>query len=139
MKYFLSSVVCLLFLNTNIFASEIINCSILPTLSTEDNENITLWLIYRGVIRNSTEKIIDQSHVTFEVDNMKTLNHDKVFNDDIAAYEYMRFETYVYIISHRGLSEYLFGKELEKTNVIFNNIMDGLNKEDIKCSMILSN
>ncbi|MDA9779641.1 hypothetical protein N9B84_01745 [Amylibacter sp.] len=104
-------------------------------MSTEDNENITLRLIYRGVIRNSTEKIIDQSHVTFEVDNMKTLNHDRVFYDGIAAYEYMRFETTVYIIDHFGLSEYLFGKELEKTNIIFNNIMDGLNKEDIKCSV----
>jgi hypothetical protein len=76
MKYFLSSVVCLLFLNTNVFAQEVISCSIKPKLSTKNNERILLQLNYRAVFRNNTEKYIERPHITFDVDNMKILNHD---------------------------------------------------------------
>ncbi len=136
MKYFLSSVVCLLFLNTNIFASEIINCSIKPKLYTYNDQDISLILTYTGTIRNTSERYIEQANISFEVENTKILNHDETF--DVYAYPNVgkSFEGRYIMIDHNKLSEDMFVKELEKTNVLLNDIMDALNNEEVKCSIL---
>ena len=136
MKYFLSSVVCLLFLNTNIFASEIINCSIKPKLYTYNDQDISLILTYTGTIRNTSERYIEQANIYFEVESTKILNHDATFEFNAYPNEGKSFEGKYYLIEHNYLDKDIFVKELEKTNVLFNDIMNVLNKEEVKCSIL---
>ena len=98
-----------------------------------------LKLNYRAVFRNNTEKYIKRPHITFDVDNMKILNHDIIFKDNFPTNKDKSFEDWFYIIKHHGLSEDQFGKALDETNDSYNNLMNVLNKEDVKCSMITSN
>ena len=139
MRYYLSSMVCLLLLNTNIFAQEVMSCSIQPRLSTNNNERILLKLNYRAVFRNNTGKYIERPHIIFDVDNMSVFNHDKIFEIDLHPNESKDFNDWFYVIKHHGLNEDQFDKALNEANIVYRNIMKVLNKEGVKCSMITSN
>jgi hypothetical protein len=136
MRYFLSSVVCLLFFNTNVFASEAVHCSIKPRLTTQHNSSIHLDLIYTALVKNTSERYIEKAYISFEVEDMKTLNHNGSFNFNAYPNEGKSLEISKQLVNHYDLSEDIFVKELEKTNVLFEDVMNVLNKEEVKCSIL---
>ncbi|MDB4221306.1 hypothetical protein N9809_04470 [Amylibacter sp.] len=136
MRYFLSSVVCLLFFNTNVFASEVLHCSIKPKLRTSDNTTIYLGLKYTALVKNTSERYIEQAYISFEIESMKTLNHNGTFEFNAYPNEGKNLEIEKDLVSHYSLSEDIFVKELEKTNVLFEDVMNVLNKEEVKCSIL---
>jgi hypothetical protein len=136
MRYFLSSVVCLLFFNTNVFASEVIHCSIKPRLLTSSNTSIYLRLEYTALVKNTSERYIEQAYISFEVENMKTLNHDGSFEFNAYPNEGKSLEISKDLVNHYDLSEGIFVEELEKTNLLFEDVMNVLSKEEVICSIL---
>ena len=136
MRYFLSSMVCLLFFNTNVFASEVVHCSIKPRLLTSSNTVIYLRLEYTALVKNTSERYIEQAYISFEVENMKTLNHDGSFKFNAYPNEGTSLEISKDLVHHYDLSEGIFVEELEKTNLLFEDVMNVLSKEEVICSIL---